>query len=84
MSTLWRFDGFCSLVRTASHMYKIFLFFCEWDISSHDMKRDWSLTQSLGPRRKNIQHSPLVEAKGIELHTKIGLMKSFLKATDKE
>lgn len=64
-------------------------FICEWDSRAREMhyaKRDWPLRQSLQPGSKNVNHPALVDSNKIilpPLHIKLGLMKNFVKAMDK-
>ncbi|GFV47826.1 uncharacterized protein TNCV_4803151 [Trichonephila clavipes] len=65
-------------------------FLCEWD--SHDrkqhyVKQTWPIRKALIPGVKNVERQSLVDPKKIlfpPLHIKLGLMKQFLKALDKE
>ena len=65
-------------------------FMCEWD--SRDrinqwIKRDWPLRKSLTPGYSNILHPALVDRSNVILpspHIKLGLMKQFVKALNKE
>ena len=64
-------------------------FLCEWDSrarESHYVTKVWPQRKSLETRKKNVQHSPLVDSKKTllpPLHIKLGLMKNFVKALDK-
>ena len=64
-------------------------FLCEWDSrtrESHYVTKVWPQRKPLEPRKKNVQHPPLVDSKKIllpPLHIKLGLMKNFVKALDK-
>ena len=65
-------------------------FMCEWDSrdrSNHWIKREWPLRESLTPGCKNILHPALVDRSNVilpPLHIKLGLMKQFVKALNKE
>jgi len=64
-------------------------FVCEWDRRAktfHYLKRDWPQRKSLKVGEKNVQHPALAEWHKIllpPLHIKSGLMKNFVKATDR-
>lgn len=68
---------------------KFCCFLCEWDSrdrKNHYVKKNWRERQSLTPGIKNVKHAPLVQPKDIflpPLHIKLGLMKNFVKAMDK-
>ena len=68
---------------------KFCCFLCEWDSRSRDqhyIKRDWPVRQALVPGSKNVKHEQLVDSeKNLlpPLHIKLGLMKNFVKAMDK-
>ena len=65
-------------------------FLCEWD--SRDginrwIKRNWPIRESLTPIYRNILHPALVDRSNVilpPLHIKLGLMKQFVKALNKE
>ena len=65
-------------------------YICEWDRrdkQSHYIKKDWPLRKNLVPGQKNVAHEPLVDPTKIflpPLHIKLGLMKNFVKAMNKE
>jgi hypothetical protein len=65
-------------------------FLCEWDSRAknfHYNVKDWPARQALIPGQKNVMHQQLVDPKKIylpPLHIKLGLMKNFVKAMDKE
>lgn len=65
-------------------------FICEWDSRAreqHYVKQKWPLRKNLVPGQKNVAHQPLVEPSKIflpPLHIKLGLMKNFVKAMNKE
>lgn len=69
---------------------KFCCFICEWDSrarASHYVVRDWPLRQRLEPGSKNVLHPSLVEPSKIllpPLHVKLGLMKNFVKAMDRD
>ena len=57
------------------------------DRFNHWIKRDWLLRESLTPGFRNILHSALVDRSNVilpPLHIKLGLMKQFVKALNKE
>ena len=65
-------------------------FICEWDSRARDVHyvtKDWPLRSSLVPGQKNILHGPLVDPQKVilpPLHIKLGLMKNFVKAMNKD
>jgi hypothetical protein len=65
-------------------------FLCEWDSrarESHYIRKDWPPRKTLVPGQKNVAHDPLVDPKKIflpPLHIKLGLMKNFVKAMNKQ
>lgn len=65
-------------------------FLCLWDSRAdkrHYVQRDWPSRQALEPGSHNVQSRPLVDPQKIllpPLHIKLGLMKNFVKALDKE
>ena len=65
-------------------------FICLWDSRARDKhwgQKDWLKRIELNVGDKNIINKPLVQRKKIvfpPLHTKLGLMKQFVKALDKE
>lgn len=65
-------------------------FLCEFDSraqAAHWDQKDWPLRQSLTPGSKNIMHDSLLDRSKVllpPLHIKLGLMKQFVKALDKE
>ena len=65
-------------------------FLCLWDSRADDqhyIKREWPSRQSLEPGSHNVLSHPLVEPNKIllpPLHIKLGLMKNFVKAMDRE
>lgn len=65
-------------------------FLCLWDSrdrEKHYHKQEWPLRQQFIPGKDNVQHQPLVEKEKIiipPLHVKLGLMKNFVKAVDRE
>jgi len=65
-------------------------FLCLWDSrdrESHYVKTDWPARQIFEPGKKNIINKPLVEPSKVllpPLHIKLGLMKQFVKALNKE
>ena len=64
-------------------------FLCEWDSrdkAHHYVKRIWPARKILEPGHKNVKHLSLVESSRIllpPLHIKLGLMKNFVKAMDR-
>jgi len=64
-------------------------FLCEWDSrdqAHHYVKRTWPARKIFEPGHKNVKHHSLVESSGIllpPLHIKLGLMKNFVKAMDR-
>ena len=65
-------------------------FLCLWDSwadDQHYVRQEWPLRQGLKPSLHNIQSHPLIETNKIllpTLHIKLGIMKNFVKAMDKE
>ncbi|GFW45593.1 uncharacterized protein TNCV_3245311 [Trichonephila clavipes] len=64
-------------------------FLCEWDSRDrkHYVKQTWPIRKALIPGVKNVERQNLVDPKKIlfpPLHIKLGLMKQFVKALDKE
>ncbi|GFS88590.1 uncharacterized protein TNCV_1461931 [Trichonephila clavipes] len=65
-------------------------FLCEWDSRDrkpHCIKKTWPIRKALIPGVKNVGRQSLVDPKKIlfpPLHIKLGLMKQFVKALDKE
>lgn len=64
-------------------------FLCEWDSrdrQQHWVKKDWPQREHLTPGSKNVLHASLVDPEKIllpPLHIKLGLMKQYVKALDK-
>ena len=62
-------------------------FLCMWDSSGRD-KKDWPLREELVPcKERNVINDPLVNRDRIPfppLHVKLGLIKQFTKALDKD
>src|SRR5215831_18672907 len=64
-------------------------FLCEWysrDKAHHYVKKIWPARKILEPGHKNVKHHSLVESSRIllpPLHIKLGLMKNFVKAMDR-
>ena len=64
-------------------------FLCEWesrDKAHHYVKKRWPARKILEPGHKNVKHHSLVESSRIllpPLHIKLGLMKNFVKAMDR-
>ena len=65
-------------------------FICEWDSrarSEHWTRKNWKQRNSLVPGTKNVIHDCLVDPKNVllpPLHIKLGLMKQFVKALNKD
>ena len=65
-------------------------FLCEWDsrdTSNHWKRKQWPARKSITPGVRNVVHEPLVDAKNVllpPLHIKLGIMKQFVKALDKD
>jgi hypothetical protein len=65
-------------------------FICEWDSRAKDFHystKDWPLRLDITPGKMNVASSKLVEPEKIllpPLHIKLGLMKNFVKAMDKQ
>lgn len=65
-------------------------FICLWDSrakAEHWTKKDWSLRETMVPGSLNVINAPLVSRDRIilpPLHIKLGLMKQFVKALDKD
>ena len=65
-------------------------FICEWDSRARDVHyvtKNWPLRSSLIPGQKNVLHGPLVDPQKVilpPLHIKLGLMKNFVKAMNKD
>ena len=65
-------------------------FLCLWDSrqhNSHYAVKVWPPRQSSQIRKHNVQHHPLVSSAHVllpPLHIKLGLMKNFLKATNRD
>ena len=65
-------------------------FLCLWDSradSRHYVTKDWTERKELRPGEHNVLNEPLVERSKIllpSLHIKLGLMKQFVKALDRE
>jgi len=64
-------------------------FLCDWDSRAktlHYVKRDWHQRKSLKVGEKNVQHPTLAEWHKVllpPLRIELGLMKNFVKATDR-
>lgn len=65
-------------------------FLCEWDsrdTSNHWKRKQWPARKSITSGVRNVVHEPLVDAKNVllpPLHIKLGIMKQFVKALDKD
>ena len=84
----WHICGDLKVTWTATWLYEVLLFLCEWDSrdrQNHYIKKDWPKRESLTPGKKNVFSQPLVASEKIylpPLHIKLGLMKNFVKAMD--
>ena len=80
----------CFLLGQQSGFTKYPCFLCLWDSrarSQHWEKREWPITEQMDVGEKNIINEPLVDRNKIifsPLHIKLGLMKQFVKALNKE
>lgn len=69
---------------------KFCCFLCEWDSRARDKHYEikmWPIRKSLEPGEKNVLHHPLVLRNNIilpPLHIKLGWMKNFVKAMNRE
>ena len=69
---------------------KFCCFLCEWDSRAKDKHykvKTWPQRKSLTPGLKNVSQEPLVPSDNIflpPLHIKLGLMKNFVKAMNKD
>ncbi|MGR0202270.1 hypothetical protein, partial [Klebsiella pneumoniae] len=64
-------------------------FLCEWDSrrAKHWVIKDWPPRAELKPGSKNVINPPLLDTKTVllpPLHIKLGLMKQFVKALNRE
>ena len=65
-------------------------FLCLWDSRADDrhyFQKKWPTRDALTPGKSNVKSSPLVDPKNVllpPLHIKLGLMKNFVKALNKE
>ena len=63
---------------------------CLWDSrekTSHYAQRNWPLREVFEPGSKSVLHRPLVQSRNVllpPLHVKLGLMRNFVKALDKD
>ena len=67
---------------------KFSYFLCEWDSHAKTVhySKNWALHKSHTPGTKNVAHQPLVDACKVllpPLHIKLGLIKNFMKALDR-
>ncbi|UYV71170.1 hypothetical protein LAZ67_8001999 [Cordylochernes scorpioides] len=68
---------------------KLCCFLCEWDSRDrerHYIKKSWPNREIFTPGHKNILNPPLIDSENIylpRLHIKLGLMKKFVKAMDR-
>lgn len=88
VENLWR-SVIAALLGMQLGYIKYCCFLCLWDCrdrKSHYIQADWP-TKNLGPTEKMLFAVPLVDPKDIflpPLHIKLGLMKNFVKAMNKE
>lgn len=90
----WQICGDLKVVGILLGMQKGFTkyccFLCLWDsraTKDHYDKTDWPKRESFIPGERSISHQPLVSPEKIllpPLHIKLGLMKNFVKALDKD
>lgn len=65
-------------------------FLCLWDSRArkdHYIKKDWPVRTEYIPNKMNVKNNPLIDQKNVilpPLHIKLGLMKNFVKALDKD
>ncbi|GBP18527.1 hypothetical protein EVAR_12988_1 [Eumeta japonica] len=68
---------------------KFSCFLCEWDSrdkKNHYVKKEWPKRDALIPGQRNVLHTPLINPEDVllpPLHIKLGLMKNFVKAMNK-
>jgi len=80
----------CMLLGQQPGNTKMPCFLCEWDSRArqeHWDKRDWPARTALVPGEKNIKSTCLVDPGKVllpPLHIKLGLMKQYIKALDKD
>ena len=80
----------CFLLGQQSGFTKYPCFLCLWDSrarSQHWEKKEWPIRGQMDVGEKNIINEPLVDRNKIifsPLHIKLGLMKQFVKALNKE
>ena len=58
-----------------------------WADDQHYIRQEWPLTEGLKPGSHNVQSHPLIEPNKIllpPLHIKLGVMKNFVKAMERE
>ncbi|GFO50462.1 hypothetical protein PoB_007696700 [Plakobranchus ocellatus] len=78
------------LLRMQKGFTKYCCFLCLWDsraTKEHYVKTDWPVREHFLPGEKSISHEPLVLPEKIilpPLHIKLGLMKNFVKALNKD
>ncbi|KRZ05510.1 hypothetical protein T11_3579 [Trichinella zimbabwensis] len=83
------FKVLCMLLGQQSGYTKFPCFLCEWDSRARDehwKKKDWPMRANLTPGSKNICHQSLINPEKVllpPLHIKLGIMKQFVKALDK-
>ena len=90
----WNICGDLKVISILLGMQKGFTkyccFLCEWDSrdrKKHYVVREWPIRKSLVPGQKSVSNKPLVKTEKIllpPLHIKLGLMKNFVKAMNKD
>ncbi|GBN18851.1 hypothetical protein AVEN_188288-1 [Araneus ventricosus] len=87
---MWGFKVIAMLLGLQGGNTKYPCFLCEWDSrerSQHWIKREWPVREKLKIGSKNVIEEALVDREKIllpQLHIKLGLIKKFVKALDKE
>ena len=90
MGNMWRLKGLIHSSWATRWEHKIPLLLCLWDSRAkqdRSIKREWPSREVFILGEKNIKNIPLVNREKIllpPLHIKLGLMKQFVKALDKE
>ena len=90
----WRICGDLKVITILMGMQtgytKYCCFICEWDSrdrKQHYIKKNWPIRDRMQPGSKNVLRVPLVQRDRVimpPLHIKLGLMKNFVKALDKD
>ena len=87
MEDMLRFESRCFLTGLQGGYTKFCCFLCEWDSrdkTQHYFRKEWLQRLSHIPSQKNIMHPSLVSSDAVPpLHIKLGLVKNFVKALDK-